>query len=151
MNEMFQLMLAQASLQGWLLGVGGAVSLMAFFLMKHLVVDFFLQPPYMWKNKGKLLHPGGWLHAGLHGLTTILLLFMVGDAGVFTQYLGQVTFLAAVETLAHFFTDFAKVKILNRTGWKPDTSPRFWYLLGVDQFLHQMVYAGMVLYWLSTP
>jgi len=29
-------------------------------------------------------------------------------------------------------------------GWKPDQHAQFWWLLGVDQFLHALTYIGLV-------
>ena len=44
---------------------------MVLLQMKHFAVDFLLQTRYQWENKGTYLHPGGLLHAGLHGLGTL--------------------------------------------------------------------------------
>lgn len=145
MNNL-SLLMAQAQLQGWIYGITGAVFVLLLLQVKHLVVDFFFQPPYMWKNKGKLFHLGGWSHAGLHGLATALILM-----SLISGYRHQILILCGLEVLAHFFIDFAKVRILSWTGWRPETSPRYWYLLGVDQFFHQLCYLVLVLVWLTTP
>lgn len=136
------------ALQNLIAGIHAAIFIIFLFQVKHLVVDFFLQPPYMWKNKGKLFHPGGWLHAGLHGATTFGVLYLLAPAA--PEYAGQLAKLAAAEVLAHFLIDMFKVRVCAWRGWTPTTSPRYWYMLGLDQFLHQLCYLVITLVWLTT-
>lgn len=107
-------------------------------LTKHFIVDFLIQPSWMYLNKGNLRHPGGWVHAGLHAGVTlyILLAFHVPYAGL----------LAWMELFLHYGIDYAKVNINLRTGWKPTTSEYFWMLLGLDQYLHQLTYLVILLF-----
>lgn len=102
---------------------------------KHFLIDFPLQTPYQYLNKGKYGHPGGLLHSGLHGLGTFLVLaFFTPLAYLF----------AIADFLIHYHIDWAKVKINTHYGWKP-TDDQFWTLLGLDQYLHAMTYIGMVI------
>jgi hypothetical protein len=117
-----------------------AVRLLLFLFFKHFIADFCLQPPYMYRNKGNIRHPGGYLHALLHVYFTtfILWFFKIDTAVIFT--------LGVVEFLVHYWTDWAKVNINKATGWTATTSEGFWILLGLDQFIHSLTYLGMVWY-----
>jgi hypothetical protein len=104
---------------------------------KHLVVDFFLQNYWQAKNKGNLLHPGGYVHAALHGISTFFILaaFMIPGAMV----------LAIFDLVSHYTIDWTKVnttKALKKTY----TDSVFWWLLGIDQYLHMLVYLTISYY-----
>lgn len=131
--------------------VGTLLTLFALFLfnVKHLVIDFFLQNrfPYLWQNKHKLLHPGGWLHAGSHGAGSLVVFAFL--SAMTPGWLGLALAICLWETVAHFFIDFAKMNIGKYFGWRAESSPYFWDLLGIDQFLHQVTYLVMLLLWIS--
>jgi hypothetical protein len=122
--------------------------LVIFFLfqVKHMVVDFFVQNrfPYMWLNKGKFFHPGGWLHAISHGVCSYWVFYLVYPPVAWEEL---AVGLCIWETFIHFGIDFVKMNIGRKTGWKCNTSPYFWDLLGVDQFLHQLTYLAMIAVW----
>lgn len=108
--------------------------LLFWLFTKHLVVDFFLQPPYMYKNKGTYGHLGGLLHAGLHAIATGLLLYCLG-------YLSLICLgLALLDGLLHYHIDWSKVKLNTKYGWGPLTSEKYWWLLGLDQYAHCLTY-----------
>lgn len=131
--------------------VGTLLTILAVFLFnaKHLVVDFFLQNrfPYMWQNKHLLLHPGGWLHAGSHGLGSMLVLGFLSSFS--PGWIFPALIVCLWETFAHFFIDFTKMNIGRYFDWRPESSPHFWDLLGIDQFLHQVTYLIMLLIWIN--
>ena len=110
---------------------------------KHFVFDFPLQGPYQYKNKGTYGHPGGIFHAFLQALGTVLalLLALPWGLGVFADILA----LAAIEGLLHYHIDWAKMNL--NTYWKlgPTTSEQFWWLLGLDQYLHYLCYLAIIL------
>jgi hypothetical protein len=130
------------------MGILVVLTLFALFQVKHLIVDFFIQNrfPYMWMNKHLVWHPGGWLHAGGHGLSSMLVFYLVRPD---TDWLGIAAGISLAETYIHFGIDWSKMNFGKRTGWKCNTSPYFWDLLGVDQFLHQMTYLWMVYEWIK--
>lgn len=111
---------------------------MALLLTKHFVVDFLLQPPWMWRNKGTWGHPGGIAHAGLHGLVTVTMLmpFMFSPRAAL--------WLGFVDGGTHYLVDYAKMQITGRWGLRADNSPVFWWLLGLDQWLHHATYIVLV-------
>lgn len=110
--------------------------LLAALFVKHFVIDFPLQTPYQWMNKGNYGHPGGLLHSLLHGVGTYLCLMVYAPIAA--------VYLALMDTFIHYHIDWAKVKINSTYGWKPDTDPQFWTLLGADQLLHALTYIVIV-------
>lgn len=112
------------------------LTLFLLFSVKHFVIDFICQTQYQWSNKGKYGHPGGILHAGLHGVGTAacLLAFAWED----------ILFLALLDALFHYHIDWAKMNLNARMGWTATTSEYFWWLLGLDQLLHMMTYIVII-------
>lgn len=105
---------------------------MVLLQMKHFAVDFLLQTRYQWENKGTYLHPGGLLHAGLHGLGTLMVCVFINPS--------YALLLAGLDAVLHYHIDWTKVNINKAAGWRPDTHSEFWDLLGADQMLHQLTY-----------
>ena len=103
---------------------------------KHFIVDFPLQTKYQWSNKGTYMHPGGMLHAFLHG---------AGTARCFWWYAPVACVsLAIIDAFLHYHIDWAKMNLNDYFGWKPDNSEYFWWLLGADQFAHAVTYVWLV-------
>jgi hypothetical protein len=126
--------------------------LLLFFLfqVKHLILDFLVQDrfPYMWMNKGDLYHLGGWLHALSNALGSFGVLALVHPPTVAEMpWWTAAATLCWCEMLLHFAIDFTRVRLNQKAGWKCDTSPYFWDVLGVDQFLHQLTYLAMIFVW----
>lgn len=101
---------------------------------KHCIVDFPLQHRYQYSNKGTYGHPGGILHAGLHGIGTYLCLFAFTPVAVW---------MAFVDAVVHYHIDWSKMNLNSRLGWGPNTHEEFWWLLGLDQYLHYITYIGL--------
>ncbi len=112
-------------------------TLLILFLLftKHFVIDFPLQKPYQWMNKGTYGHPGGLLHSGLHGLGTWLSLVW------FTPY---AIALALFDFVVHYHIDWAKMNLNAKMGWGANTHEEFWWLLGLDQYIHSLTYIAIV-------
>lgn len=119
------------------------------FFLKHFVVDFLLQPRWMFANKHRLGHPGGLAHAALHGLVTFTILYaLLGlDYAAPSASLGLAGGLALAEAVIHYGVDWTKMNVTRWQGWKPDSSPWFWYSLGADQFSHYMTYLILLMLW----
>jgi len=105
--------------------------------IKHFVVDFLLQNKFQWSNKGTYGHFGGVLHAALHGIGTYL---------CFLPFLssGEAYIYGLIDGFIHYHIDWAKMKINSRMGWTATTHEQFWWLLGLDQFLHSLTYLAIV-------
>lgn len=112
------------------------ILLLAFLFIKHFVVDFPLQKPYQYLNKGTYGHFGGILHSSLHGLFTALVFWFVAPLSCI--------WLGLMDALIHYHVDWAKVQINKQCGWGPTTHEEFWWLLGADQLLHALTYLWLV-------
>lgn len=109
------------------------------FSIKHFVVDYLLQKKYQYSNKGTYGHPGGLLHAGLHGVGTFLVLM-----GGSLVMLPVVILLSLMDSVLHYHIDWAKTNINKKMGWGPDTHEEFWWLMGLDQLLHSLTYVLII-------
>ncbi len=103
---------------------------------KHFVVDFPLQHRYQYSNKGTYGHPGGILHAVLHGVGTYLCFVWFAPMAA--------VYLALIDTVVHYHIDWAKMNLNSRFGWGPQTHEQFWWLLGFDQYLHAITYVALI-------
>lgn len=108
--------------------VVGALSLA--FAAKHYLTDFVLQTDWMARGKERAR---GWfgpllVHAGLHGLGTLLIVLLARP---------ELWWLAPADFAIHAVIDRAKALASLRLRW-PVSDPRFWWLMGFDQFLHQV-------------
>jgi hypothetical protein len=103
---------------------------------KHFVVDFPLQNRFQYANKGTYGHPGGLLHASLHGLATMLCFWWYAPLACI--------WLGLMDAIVHYHVDWAKMNLNSKMGWGPTTHEQFWWLLGLDQFLHALTYVGLV-------
>lgn len=110
--------------------------LLSLLFTKHFIIDFPMQKPYQWMNKGTYGHPGGVLHAGLHGIGTLLCFYWIAPMAA--------CYLAIADMIIHYHIDWAKMNLNAKYGWKADTHEEFWILLGFDQFLHSLTYVGLV-------
>lgn len=103
-------------------------------ITKHLIVDFPLQTKFQWSNKGTYGHPGGILHCALHGLGTYICLIAFTPIALW---------MAFVDAVVHYHIDWAKMNLNSRLGWGANTHEQFWWLLGLDQYLHYITYIGL--------
>ena len=108
--------------------------LLAFLFIKHFIVDFLLQPEYMYKNKGDLSHPGGYIHAFLHGFVSLIIMLLLANNLIIALLL------AVMEWVWHFTIDYWKVNLSKNYDMKHEV---FWILLGLDQLLHNLTYVFM--------
>jgi hypothetical protein len=123
------------------------VLLMLFFLVKHLVFDFFLQGPFIYLNKGTYGHNGGVLHAALHAASSFVGLWLL--FGIDRSVAIQLSF---AEGFIHYHMDWFKVWWCKRQNYKPHTdlgctlsqAHWFWWWVGIDQFVHLVFYLVMV-------
>jgi len=110
--------------------------LLALLFTKHFIVDFPLQQPYQWQNKGTYGHPGGVLHAWLHAVGTFACVYWYAPVAAW--------YLAFADMIIHYHVDWAKMNINRHYGWGSNTHEKFWWLLGLDQYLHALTYIGLV-------
>lgn len=112
-----------------------ALIIITLLFVKHFIVDFPLQKPYQYLNKGTYGHGGGILHATLHGIGTML---------CFAFFTPMFIVLGIIDAVIHYHVDWAKMNINKKMGWGPTTHEEFWWLLGADQLAHALTYIGLV-------
>lgn len=106
------------------------------FFIKHYICDFPLQRwPYMYLNKGTYGHMGGIIHAGIHGVGTVIIMTLFGLPGLVV---------GIIDMVAHYHIDWAKMKLGKIYNLKPDNSEWYWHLLGLDQLLHYVTYYAII-------
>jgi hypothetical protein len=105
--------------------------------IKHFIVDFLLQRPYHYENKGIYGHPGGVQHAIFHGVGTTMCFIL------WAPFLAVI--LGVIDALVHYHIDWAKVQLNIHYNLTPDNE-KFWWLLGADQLAHYLTY--ILLVWL---
>ncbi len=100
------------------------------FAAKHLVADFLVQTTWMARGKER---PVGWFvpllaHVLCHAAMTLIIVLAL---------VPRLWWLALVDFGIHFVVDRTKTAVAQRGAWTVD-QPAFWWLLGSDQFLHQV-------------
>ena len=107
-------------------------------VVKHFIADYMLQTAGMIEGKGSLLSSGGYLHAGIHAVGTII---------VFALFAIPTTLfwiLVVTEFVVHYLIDFAKQKLGDQV--KSNENPRmFWMINGFDQLLHHLTYIALAM------
>ncbi|HLF67484.1 MAG TPA: DUF3307 domain-containing protein [Gammaproteobacteria bacterium] len=113
----------------------------ALLLFKHFICDYLTQTPYQITHKQIYGHPGGLLHALIHGMGTFLVLIFF-----YSPALALVC--ASLDCLIHYHIDWIKAVITHKFKLVDQgaTARKFWALYGFDQFLHQMTYLGIILF-----
>lgn len=107
--------------------------LIAALTFKHFLADFVLQREYQFRNKGTYGHPGGLLHASIHGAGTFL-------SFVWCVPLSWAAGLALLDLVIHYHVDWVKARVNNRMKLNPNEGAPYWMLFGFDQFLHHVTY-----------
>ena len=113
-----------------------ALLMILLLFTKHYIIDFPLQNKFQWSNKGTYGHPGGLLHSGLHGVGTLLCLVWWGPV--------IALWAALADAVIHYHVDWAKMNLNRVLGYGPTTHEEFWWLLGLDQYLHALTYLVIV-------
>lgn len=96
--------------------------------IKHFLVDYPLQTPWILKNKREPTSIGMLVHGALHGIGTWLCMNL---------------FYGFLDFIFHSCIDSLKVLLQEIFDLKPD-SKYFWWLFGVDQLIHQLFYLWFI-------
>ncbi len=99
---------------------------------KHIIADYYMQYPWMYRHKGKYGHPGGLAHAGLHGIFTYIVLM------TFVSPLLSLS-LALLDSVLHYHIDYIKNKVWDKANTNP-SEQLYWIIHGTDQFAHGLTY-----------
>ncbi len=117
--------------------VGVLFGLLIGLEVKHFVADYLLQPGWILAGKGNIFHPGGYAHAGVHAVMSLVVLLLVGTP------IGLAAAICAGEFVLHYALDYSKIQYSK--GVHVESQPaRFWALHGIDQLAHQLTYVAMV-------
>ncbi|MFN3224923.1 MAG: DUF3307 domain-containing protein [Hyphomicrobiales bacterium] len=108
---------------------------------KHFLFDFVFQSDWQVRNKGRYGHPGGLVHAGLHGTGTLVVGLLAALTGVIG--LSAAVALAVADALIHYHVDWSKAQISRRLKLTPDRHA-FWIALGADQAAHHVTYLALI-------
>jgi hypothetical protein len=105
------------------------------FALKHFVADFVLQTHWIAHGKER---SEGWLaplaiHALGHASLTLCIALAIAP---------WLWWLALVDFIVHAAIDRGKTIIAHRAGWGVEEAG-FWWLLGSDQFMHQVTNVGI--------
>ncbi len=114
------------------------------FGLKHLWIDFFWQVPYEWQNKGTYGHFGGIQHSGKHMLSTFLMMVILSWLLGFNAAMPLIIGVSVVEFVVHYHMDWVKMNINKKYGWTATTHNEFWWMVGVDQFVHFANYVWII-------
>lgn len=117
-------------------------ALYAAFVVKQFLADSLLQTTWIALGKAQ---KRGWLlpltiHAGIHGALTFLLMLGLQPS---LWWLGPVDF------VVHGALDYGKASVTRRLGLT-DKDAGWWWLLGLDQRLHEVTHFAYVLALLAT-
>ena len=100
------------------------------FATKHVLADFIFQTNWMARGKEQ---PSGWGPPLLaHALCHAVLTFAIALVTV-----PRLWWLSLVDLGVHLAIDRSKTLLAQRGHLRPDQA-RFWWLLGFDQYLHQL-------------
>lgn len=100
------------------------------FATKHVLADFVFQTNWMARGKEQ---PSGWgppllAHALCHAVLTLAITLVT---------VPRLWWLSLIDLGVHLAIDRSKTLLAQRGGWRPDQA-QFWWLLGFDQYLHQL-------------
>jgi hypothetical protein len=109
--------------------------LSAVMATKHYVADFLFQTNWMARGKECSRH---WLmpllvHVLWHAGLTLGIALVVAP---------RLWWFALVDFVIHFTIDRAKGLVCHWGAWTPDDK-KFWWLLGLDQYFHQLTNIGL--------
>lgn len=110
---------------------------LAVLATKHVIFDFFLQSLEQIRNKRIYGHPSGLLHAAGHVVGTCLVFLII------TPPLVVALGIVVGEFVIHYHADWLKEEIGYRLKLRPDEKS-FWIGMGIDQWVHQLTYVGIV-------
>lgn len=114
------------------------LTVMTLLVIKHAIADFVLQTPYQFQNKGKYGHPGGLIHACIHGFLTVPVFVVAAPTTMLTA-----AAIVAAEVVIHYHVDWTKENVIKWRGWTADQY-KFWVAFGIDQLAHYLTYVAII-------
>lgn len=105
--------------------------------VKHFMADYVLQSEWMIGGKGNLRKPGPYIHASIHAVAIMPILWLSSMDAIW------VSAIASTEFLVHFLNDHLKAVHGHRQPHSIDTR-LFWMLHGADQLAHHLTYSAIL-------
>ncbi|MBC8342497.1 MAG: DUF3307 domain-containing protein [Bacteroidetes bacterium] len=136
--------------------MGAESILILLFVTKHLIFDWWLQPAWMAFEKHDMRKKGGYVHAGLNVVGSVLAIYTFPFVAIVvfglelptsTIPLAVIGLLLLGEFVSHYLMDFTKMNVSRKMGWKCNEHQAFWNWTGFDQWFHMMYLvfmAGMI-------
>jgi len=134
-------------------------ALIAGLLIKHFIADGALQTAYQYLNKGIFGHPGGIIHALIHGIMTFLVVLAWSLYFDISIWVVSIAAFAIFDFITHYLTDWLKVRTTKKYRWSEmvmndDGTPKglmiysnnFFIALLADQLVHGLVYT-IIVHW----
>lgn len=107
--------------------------------IKHFIADYLLQFAWMIKGKQSFSHPGGYVHAAVHVVGTVIILKIAALPALI------IVPIAIAEFVVHYALDYGKVRFGKDIS--STKNPRmYWALNGFDQLLHQLTYVAIIFF-----
>lgn len=106
------------------------------FQIKHFVADYLLQFDWMVAEKGDLRKFGGYAHAGLHVVGSLMVLLLA------SVHIVTILWLIGAEFVIHYTLDFTKIYYSKDVNLE-ESPQKYFALHGFDQFLHHATYIVM--------
>lgn len=116
-----------------------SILLLVLLQIKHWYIDFVNQSMEEVHGKGIYGNALGIQHSAKQALGTLLCVLIITGGGYFIDAI----FIALLDFIIHYHTDWAKININKRKNYTTDT-PQFWWWLGFDQLVHQLTYLLIV-------
>jgi hypothetical protein len=121
------------------MGSTAFVSLLLALFVKHIIVVFILQTKEQLALKSDCYHPSGILFSVYHAIGTIAV--VTASVG----FSASIVPVAVLASIIRHYIDWAKANILN--DWAVGDSPHHWWMLGLDQWLHCIIYVAIAYYY----
>jgi len=120
-----------------MISISALVTLYVAFAVKHLLADYFLQTGWMVRGKAA---EHDWVaplaaHVGVHAIGTLLIVLVARPS---------FWWLAVVDFVLHFAIDRGKALVMRRFAYTAADS-EFWWAIGCDQALHQLIHFAFVI------
>jgi len=112
-------------------------------LVSHLAFDWLLQPPEMASKKRDLRSLAGYVHSFFNVVGIII---AVGSWALIMNVslpMGTFALLLLFNFVTHLLIDAGKMNLVYKKEWKCNESKEFWWVTGIDQFLHLIILAAI--------
>lgn len=114
--------------------------LLAFFI-KHIIVVFVIQTQAQLEHKAECCHISSVIFTLYHIVGTLVVLL------VFVGFSASTIPIAILSGILCHYVDWAKANIVK--SWVGADLIYSWWMLGIDQWIHCVMYVGIVCYYIN--